>query len=83
MDFQQFNENALKTSIYNHYEAEDITSLMCNYPKMLLRRNSKLYPQGRTTYRFKPLRNKITVTGQSTNTKKISELDQPELDEET
>ena len=37
---REHNEKALKLSMYNYYEAEEITSIMMNIPKALMR-NSK------------------------------------------
>ena len=65
---------------------------MINYPALLLRKKSQLYPDGRTSYRFKrELRKKVTVVGKSmfgkaseAATKKpvvFSEADQPEVDD--
>ena len=43
-------------------EADEITSIFINYPPLLLRKKSALYPGGRTTYRFKrALRKKVTI----------------------
>lgn len=81
----QINEKALKDSIYNLYEAEDVTSIMINYPALLLRKKSEIYPEGRTSYRFKRmLRNKVTIVGKSAfdAPPKMSELDQPETDDQ-
>ena len=37
---------------------------MINYPALLLRKKSALYPEGRTSYRFKnALRKQVTVHG--------------------
>jgi len=65
---------------------------MINYPALLLRKKSALYPEGRTSYRFKhALRRQVTVAGQSMfgpkKTKKkvkrpvACEIDQPETDD--
>ena len=63
---------------------------MINYPSLLLRKKNSLYPEGRTSYRFKKqLRRLVTVSGQSAfapkkkkvkRLQKPSELDQPETD---
>ena len=74
----QHNDRALKQSIFNLYEAEDVTSIMINYPALLLRKKSELYPEGRTSYRFKRmLRNKVVIVGKSAfdAPPKMSELD--------
>lgn len=63
---EQFNERSRKLSIYNLHEAENITSIVCNYPALLLRKKSEAYPEGRTSYRFKrELRKKVTVVGKT------------------
>ena len=62
---------------------------MINYPALLLRKKSQLYPDGRTSYRFKKeLRREVTVFGQSAFAPKKkkrlvrpNELDLPETDE--
>lgn len=47
-------------------EQEDITSIMCNYPALLLRKKSTMHPTGRTTYRFKQqLRKQVVILGKS------------------
>ena len=79
--------------MYNLFESDEITSIMINYPKLLLRKKSSLYPEGRTSYRFKhALRRLVTVHGQSMfapKKKKVKrpvvpcELDLPETDETT
>ena len=39
---------------------------MVNYPALLLRKKSPLYPEGRTSYRFKrELRKKVTIIGKT------------------
>ena len=64
---------------------------MINYPALLLRKKSALYPEGRTSYRFKnALRRQVTVHGTSMfgpKKKKVKrpavpcEMDLPETDE--
>lgn len=57
---------------------------MINYPALLLRKKSDLYPDGRTSYRFKRmLRNKVEIVGKSAfdAPPKMNELDQPETEE--
>jgi hypothetical protein len=52
----------LKKSIYAEQESDEITSIFINYPALLLRKKSLLYPEGRTSYRFKrALRKKVTI----------------------
>lgn len=48
-----FNNGSLKKSIYIEEDAEEVTSIFINYPALLLRKKSMLYPEGRTSYRFK------------------------------
>ena len=86
-----FNDASLEKSIYNLFESDEVTSIMINYPALLLRKKSTLYPEGRTSYRFKhALRRKVTVAGTSVfcpKKKKVkrpvvfTECDQPETDE--
>lgn len=57
----QYNNESLKKS-QQSLDAEEITSIFINYPPLLLRKKSMLYPEGRTTYRFKrALRKKVTI----------------------
>jgi hypothetical protein len=45
---------------------EEITSIMCNYPALLLRKKSDMHPAGRTSYRFKKeLRKQVMIIGKS------------------
>ncbi len=88
-----FNSESLEKSMFNLFESEEVTSIMINYPALLLRKKSALYPEGRTSYRFKnALRRQVTVAGQSMfgpKKKKVKrpvapcELDLPETDEVT
>ena len=85
------NAASLEKSIFNLFESDEVTSIMINYPALLLRKKSALYPEGRTSYRFKhALRKQVTVNGvtmfgsKKKKTKQPSapcELDQPETDE--
>ena len=60
----EFNAKSRALSIKNHYESDEVTSIMVNYPALLLRKKTPLYPEGRTSYRFKrELRKKVTITG--------------------
>ena len=57
-----FNQESLKKALFNANESEEITSIFINYPALLLRKKSILYPEGRTSYRFKrQLRKKVTI----------------------
>lgn len=56
-----FNLKSLENSI-KMLESDEITSIFINYPQLLLRKKSLLYPEGRTSYRFKKaLRRKVTI----------------------
>mmetsp|Transcript_17618 Transcript_17618/g.16856 ORF Transcript_17618/g.16856 Transcript_17618/m.16856 type:complete len:157 (-) Transcript_17618:42-512(-) len=60
----EFNQEGLRKSLFIAKESQDITSIFINYPALLLRKKSMLYPEGRTSYRFKKcLRKKVTVVG--------------------
>lgn len=90
---RQHNAQSLEKSMFNLFESDEVTSVMINYPALLLRKKSQLYPEGRTSYRFKhALRRYVTVAGQSMfgiKKKKSKrpavpcELDLPETDEPT
>ena len=49
----KFNKDSLKKSMHNLNEADEVTSIYVNYPALLLRKKSELYPDGRTSQRFK------------------------------
>ena len=91
---RSYNAESLEKSMVNLYESDEVTSIMINYPALLLRKKSALYPEGRTSYRFKhALRRQVTVSGQSMFAPKVKkykkmkrpvvpcELDLPETDE--
>ena len=60
------NAASLEKSIFNLFESDEVTSIMINYPALLLRKKSALYPEGRTSYRFKhALRKQVTVNGET------------------
>jgi hypothetical protein len=48
-----YNQESQRKSMYNLFESDEVTSIMINYPALLLRKKSVLYPEGRTSYRFK------------------------------
>jgi len=50
---KEFNARNLKLSITNLYTSNEVTSIMINFPQLLLRKKSTLWPNGRTSYRFK------------------------------
>lgn len=63
---KQHNKDQLAFAIKNLYEAEESTSIVMNHPALLMRKKSSLYPEGRTSYRFKrELRNKVTIVGKT------------------
>jgi hypothetical protein len=63
---ENFNKENLAKSKFNLTENENITSLMINMPELLLRKKTTLYPEGRTSYRFKrELRKLVTVVGKT------------------
>lgn len=63
---EKFNADSLAASKFNLNENENVTSIMINYPALLLRKKCQLYPEGRTSYRFKrELRKRVTIVGQS------------------
>ncbi|CDW83009.1 fbox domain containing protein [Stylonychia lemnae] len=65
-----FNNQNLEKSIFIQQEADEITSIFINYPALLLRKKSMLYPEGRTSYRFKrALRKKVTILDKATQHK--------------
>lgn len=79
-----FNEKSLEFSKHQLYQAENITSIVCNYPALLLRKKSAQYPDGRTSYRFKrELRKKVTIIGKTMFGSKPTacETDLPETDD--
>lgn len=50
---KNFNNNSLKRSVHLQNDCEDVTSIYINYPALLLRKKSEMYPNGRTSHRFK------------------------------
>ena len=63
-NLRAFNDSSLEKSLFNLFESDEVTSIMINYPALLLRKKSALYPEGRTSYRFKhALRRQVTVNG--------------------
>jgi hypothetical protein len=61
-----FNESQRALSIKNLYDSDEVTSVVMNYPALLLRKKSVLYPEGRTSHRFKrELRRQVTIVGKS------------------
>ena len=73
---EDFNIQNLHKSLFQANESEDIVSIFINYPPLLLRKKSMLYPEGRTSYRFKrALRKKVTIVDK-VNLNIIKESDQ-------
>jgi len=65
---QDFNKRNLAASIKNLYEEEEVTSIYINYPALLLRKKSEVYPNGRTSHRFKnQLRRRVTIIDKNQN----------------
>jgi hypothetical protein len=50
---ETFNKSSHKKSVKAQNEDEEITSIYINYPALLLRKKSELYPTGRTSHKFK------------------------------
>lgn len=50
---KNFNDKSLKKSIHLQNDCEEVTSIYINYPALLLRKKSEMYPNGRTSHRFK------------------------------
>lgn len=66
---QDANERNLKFSMSIQFEATEVTSILANYPALLLRKKTEVYPDGRTSYRFKRfLRKKVTILAKSDST---------------
>tara|TARA_B110000285_G_scaffold134950_1_gene151230 strand:+ start:1103 stop:1378 length:276 start_codon:yes stop_codon:yes gene_type:complete len=56
-----WNQEAIDKSIFVTQQ-EEIYSIYINYPALLLRQKSRVYPNGRTSIRFKDaLRRKVTI----------------------
>ena len=95
---EEFNGMNLHDSMKNLYDqdVDEITSIMCNYPALLLRKKSDMHPAGRTSYRFKKeLRKQVMIIGKSafgpgTGTPQVTappkvictELDQKEVEDD-
>ena len=66
-------------------EAEEVTSIYINYPALLLRKKSEMYPSGRTSHRFKNfLRRRVTIVDKNKDivdkkeVKDVTEVDEAE-----
>ena len=80
-----FNQASLKRSIQLQNEAEEVTSIYINYPALLLRKKSEMYPNGRTSHRFKNfLRRRVTIVDKNkevvdkNEVKDVTEVDEAE-----
>ena len=66
-------------------QQEEIYSIYINFPALLLRQKSRVYPNGRTSIRFKDaLRRKVTIIDKNQNRidqNTISNIDKTEVDE--
>jgi len=63
------NERNLKFSMHVQFDADEVTSILANYPALLIRKKTEIYPDGRTSYRFKRfLRKKVTILAKSDST---------------
>lgn len=64
----QFNTRNHMESIKNLEQDEEITSIYINYPALLLRKKTEMYPNGRTSHRFKnQLRRRVTIIDKNLN----------------
>ena len=82
---RNFNAQTLKNSIRLQNECEEVTSIYINYPALLLRKKSEMYPNGRTSHRFKnQLRRRVTIIDKNKETvdksqvKDVTEVDEAE-----
>ena len=66
-------------------QQEEIYSIYINFPALLLRQKSRVYPNGRTSIRFKDaLRRKVTIIDKNQNRidqNTINNIDKTEVDE--
>lgn len=59
---KEFNKTNHIMSMKNLYEEDEVTSIYINYPALLLRKKTEMYPNGRTSHRFKnQLRRRVTI----------------------
>lgn len=57
-----FNNKNLKESIRLQNDSNEVTSIYVNFPALLLRKKSEMYPNGRTSHRFKNfLRRRVSI----------------------
>jgi len=68
--------------MFNLYQVDEITSIYINYPALLLRKKSEVYPNGRTSHRFKnQLRRRVTIVDKNTLDASQARKDQTEVDD--
>ena len=68
---QEFNTKNHRTSIDLQNNAEEVTSIYINYPALLLRKKSDMYPDGRTSHKFKNfMRKKVTIIDKNKDVQK-------------
>jgi hypothetical protein len=59
-----------------------VTSIYINYPALLLRKKSELYPNGRTSHRFKnALRRRVTIVDKNHHIVDEKVRDRTDVDE--
>jgi hypothetical protein len=76
---KDFNNQNLKETIRLQNKCDDVTSIYINFPALLLRKKSELYPNGRTSHRFKNfLRRRVTIID-----KNLNRVDQNEIKDST
>ena len=82
---KNFNSQMLKMSIHLQNDCEEVTSIYINYPALLLRKKSEMYPNGRTSHRFKnQLRRRVTIVDKNKEAvdkktiKDVTEVDEAE-----
>ena len=74
---EEFNNENLRKSMFIENDSDEVTSIFINYPALLLRKKSMLYPEGRTSYRFKRnLRKKVTIVDKHKNSNENKPTDQ-------
>lgn len=74
-----FNIRNLKKSIQLQNDSNEVTSIYVNFPALLLRKKSEMYPNGRTSHRFKNfLRRRVTIID-----KNLNRVDQNEIKDKT
>jgi|DEB0MinimDraft_12_1074336.scaffolds.fasta_scaffold210346_1 hypothetical protein len=78
----EFNLKSLAHSIRNQEVEDEITSIYINYPALLLRKKSEMYPNGRTSHRFKnALRRRVTIVDKNQHIVDEQAREKTEVDE--